>query len=134
MSCQASIDELNAIIANQANMSVGVASMNIIEEYMQEINTEIDLDRESMRDREEKEEEMIKDSLIEGYMKGANVGAKFITGKDFTLVYFITCFLPFLKPNIPTIKDSELKRARKKKISPLFDFPKQERPKHVDEV
>ena len=29
------------------------------------------------------------------------------------LVFFITCFLPFIKPNISQIADTEFKKARK---------------------
>ena len=35
-------------------------------------------------------------------------GNKVIGAKDYMLVFFITCFLPFVRPSIPQIKDTEI--------------------------
>ena len=40
-------------------------------------------------------------------------GNKVIGAKDYMLVFFITCFLPFIRPNIPQIKDYEIVKAKK---------------------
>ena len=42
-------------------------------------------------------------------------GERVIGAKDFMLVFFITCFLPFVRPSIAQIKESEIKKARKNK-------------------
>ena len=70
-------------------------------------------------------------SVANTYLKGKEAGAKVISGKDFTLVYFITCFLPFVRPSVPNLKDTEIKKARKKPkaICKLFQFPKEEKPR-----
>lgn len=40
-------------------------------------------------------------------------GNKVIGAKDYMLVFFITCFLPFVRPSIPQLKESEIHRAKK---------------------
>ena len=42
-------------------------------------------------------------------------GERVIGAKDFMLVFFITCFLPFVRPSIAQIKEGEMKKARKNK-------------------
>ena len=42
-------------------------------------------------------------------------GERVIGAKDFILVFFITCFLPFVRPSIAQIKEGEIKKARKNK-------------------
>jgi hypothetical protein len=39
-------------------------------------------------------------------------GNKVIGAKDYMLVFFITCFLPFVRPTIPQLKDYEIQSAR----------------------
>ena len=45
-----------------------------------------------------------------------------IANKDFMLVFFITCFLPFVRPNLPQIKPDDIKKgkAKSKRIQNLF--------------
>ena len=38
------------------------------------------------------------------------------------LVFFITCFLPFVRPNIPQIKDYEILRAKKNQTSVMKEL------------
>lgn len=40
-------------------------------------------------------------------------GRRVIGSKNYTLLLFITCFLPFLKPSLPQVKESDVKKAKK---------------------
>lgn len=40
-------------------------------------------------------------------------GNKVIGAQDFMLVFFITCFLPFVRPTIPQLKEAEIIKAKK---------------------
>jgi hypothetical protein len=40
-------------------------------------------------------------------------GNKIIGAQDFMLVFFITCFLPFVRPTIPQLKETEILKAKK---------------------
>ena len=37
-----------------------------------------------------------------------------IANKDFMLVFFITSFLPFVRPNLPQLKLTEIKKCKRK--------------------
>jgi hypothetical protein len=55
-------------------------------------------------------------------------GNKVIGAKDYMLVFFITCFLPYVRPSIPQIKDSEISRAKKSQFKILSQFADSESP------
>lgn len=46
-------------------------------------------------------------------LKKACLGKGIIANKDFMQVMFITCFLPFIHPNLPQLKETEVKFAKK---------------------
>lgn len=51
------------------------------------------------------------------------------------LVFFITCFLPFVRPSIPQLKDSEIQKAKKsqfKALSQLLESNYAEHPLDLD--
>jgi hypothetical protein len=52
-------------------------------------------------------------------------GKNIIGSRDYMLVLFITCFLPFVKSSIPLLHPIDLKRAkrRQKAYIKLFDYP-----------
>jgi hypothetical protein len=39
-------------------------------------------------------------------------GNKIIGTREYNLVFYITCFVPFVRPNIPMIKDTEINRMK----------------------
>lgn len=59
-------------------------------------------------------------------------GNKVIGAKDYMLVFFITCFLPFVRPSIPQLKESEIHRAKKSQYRVLSEFEKYEGPLDLD--
>ena len=42
------------------------------------------------------------------YLQSISKGNKITQSKEFKLVFFITCFVPFIRPNVPMIKATEL--------------------------
>ena len=49
-------------------------------------------------------------------------GNKIIASKEYMLVFYITCFVPFIRPNLPLLKDGELmklKNLEKEKLKKL---------------
>lgn len=45
-------------------------------------------------------------------LKSIRRGNKIVATKEFMLVFFITCFVPFIRPNFPIIKESEMNRLK----------------------
>ena len=45
-------------------------------------------------------------------LKSIRKGNKIVATKEFMLVFFITCFVPFIRPNFPIIKESEIVRLK----------------------
>ena len=39
-------------------------------------------------------------------------GNKITASKEFKLVFFITCFVPFIRPNVPMIKPQEMSKLK----------------------
>jgi hypothetical protein len=39
-------------------------------------------------------------------------GNKIISTKEFSLVFYITCFVPFVRPTVPVLKESEISRMK----------------------
>jgi hypothetical protein len=59
-------------------------------------------------------------------------GNKVIGAKDFMLVFFITCFLPFVRPSIPMLKESEISRAKKSQSKILKTLSEDDYPLDLD--
>ena len=104
--------------SGQSVDQIGIASQNIMEDYyarlcraheaettMQELEEIIDANPGTTQEQE------CRESLrnLELIKKADHV----IASKDFMLVFFITCFLPFVRPAIPHLKPLELKAAKK---------------------
>ena len=47
---------------------------------------------------------------LENVKKGEGI----IANKDFMLVFFITSFLPFVRPNLPQLKQDDIKKCKRK--------------------
>mmetsp|Transcript_15412 Transcript_15412/g.15012 ORF Transcript_15412/g.15012 Transcript_15412/m.15012 type:complete len:90 (-) Transcript_15412:1460-1729(-) len=46
------------------------------------------------------------------HLQSVKNGNKIIGNKEFNMVLYITCFVPFMRPGIPLLKDAEIKAAR----------------------
>lgn len=45
-------------------------------------------------------------------LRNIRKGNKIVATKEFILVFFITCFVPFIRPNFPIIKEQEIVRIK----------------------
>ena len=46
------------------------------------------------------------------YLSRLRKGNGIIGSKEFNLVFYITCFVPFIRPNIPIVRDSSINQAK----------------------
>lgn len=112
--------------AGDVENQVGIASQNIMEEYLsnllrvKERGLDLPLDSDgNVAILEEGMYEQIShldlNHLCTDDKNLLNIrkGNKIIGAKDFMLVFFITCFLPFVRPTIPQLKEAEIAKAKK---------------------
>jgi hypothetical protein len=52
------------------------------------------------------------DAQHQYYLSQIRKGNKITQSKEFKLVFFITCFVPFIRPNVPMIKPNELAKLK----------------------
>jgi len=46
------------------------------------------------------------------FLQNIRKGNKIISSKEFKLVLFITCFVPFIRPNLPLVRSAEITRMK----------------------
>ena len=98
---------------------IGIASQNMMEEYLQKLELAQEADLTSGHDVSAFDQKRPSLKFLERARNGKGV----IANKDFMQVLFITCFLPFIHPNLPPLRESEAKMAKKneKKVVKLFE-------------
>ena len=45
-------------------------------------------------------------------LRAIRKGNKIVNSKEFKLVFYITCFVPFIRPEMPTIREGSLQQAK----------------------
>ena len=105
--------------ANQVG-AVGIASQNMMEELLQKLELAQEADFNAA---EEGGGTLGQKRPSLKFLEKARRGRGIVANKDFMQVLFITCFLPFIQPNFPALKDAEVKMARKneRKVAKLFE-------------
>lgn len=98
-----------------------------MEEYLDKLNKAKDIedtkhDYERVIDQNQNQDQVrnCKKSLKE--LEVVKNGNRIFTNKEFKLVFFITSFLPFVRPNVPNLKPSEIDECKResKAIMQLF--------------
>lgn len=100
---------------------IGIASQNMMEEYLQKLELAQEADLNSTGEGDASFTQNKSPNLL--FLQKARKGKGIIANKDFMQILFITCFLPFILPNFPALKDSEVKFAKKNErvVARLFE-------------
>lgn len=73
------------------------------------------------------QEDLVENNIFESKFNHDDLinGKNIIGSKDYMLVLFITCFLPFVRSSIPLLHPKDLKRAkrRQKTYIKYFEYP-----------
>jgi hypothetical protein len=91
---------------------IGIASQNLIEELLEHL-----LIIKGLEEREDDHSRSslaspIKDPKIKKVLSKVKQGNGIINSKEFKLVFFITCFVPFIKPNVPVLRPKQLTQLK----------------------
>jgi hypothetical protein len=97
---------------------IGIASQNIMEEYLHKLMVAQQTNFTDPEGKNVVNEHKLSLKILDKARKGKGV----LANKDFMQVFFITCFLPFIHPSLPQLKENEIKQAKKnqKGIVKLF--------------
>ena len=117
--CEQSILLLKSINLD-TGIEAGIASQNLIEELIENLLRIKDRELEVIDEEEALETtgngnsppsksiknniSQAQDALQMQYLQQVKKGNKITQSKEFKLVFFITCFVPFIRPNVPMIK------------------------------
>jgi hypothetical protein len=119
--CEQSIIILKSLNSDSTS-EVGIASQNLIEELLDNLLLLKDKELDVI-DEEEGPETLSTSPQVKAmnitssskadpqhmqYLQQISKGNKITQSKEFKLVFFITCFVPFIRPNVPMIKSAEL--------------------------
>ncbi|CDW84192.1 UNKNOWN [Stylonychia lemnae] len=123
-SCEDSVQILK--LTNKDIGDLGIASQNLIEELRDNLlkvkEKDLDLDDINNSPSPQKTKSSLMHIQLQKYQQGdqeeieflksIRKGNKIITSKEFKLVFFITCFVPFIRPNVPMIREQSMTKAK----------------------
>jgi hypothetical protein len=98
---------------------MGIASQNLIEELYDNLMKikERDMDLEELQTQESDKKKthvsgLSAEQMEKLFLGQIRKGNKIVNSKEFKLVFYITCFVPFVRPNIPSIRETSLLKAK----------------------
>ncbi len=118
-SCEDSITNLKLLNKEDANQ-VGIASQNLIEELQENLMKikSKDLDVEEIAHAMSPYQQRTGNSSVLDeelqMLQNVRKGNKIVGSREYNLVFFITCFVPFVRPTLPTLKQNEIARMKSK--------------------
>eukprot|EP00347_Sterkiella_histriomuscorum_P021464 403333886 len=108
-----------------AHEQIGIASQNLIEELRDNLLKikEKDLDLDDINNTPNQQQQIRKagqQQIIQKKpdqnelenLRNIRKGNKIITSKEFKLVFYITCFVPFIRPNMALIRETSIVKAK----------------------
>ncbi|TNV84817.1 hypothetical protein FGO68_gene3064 [Halteria grandinella] len=113
------LKELN----KDSTQEIGIASQNLIEELLENLLQLKDSERDNLDETTADNTKSNNLSVISSpngaldkdhqyYLSQIRKGNKITQSKEFQLVFFITCFVPFIRPNLPMIKPQDLTKLK----------------------
>jgi hypothetical protein len=96
----------NLKFLNKGGDDMGIASQNLVEELYDNLQTikakDLDVDEPSVDYSLMRKGKAINPDLEELMMlTSIRKGNKIVATKEYMLVFYITCFVPFIRPNLP---------------------------------
>lgn len=109
--CKKAIQELTELKAAQME-DIGIASQNLIEELLEHLMIIKELDERVDDHSRSSLASPIKDPKTKKLLSKVKQGNGIINSKEFKLVFFITCFVPFIKPNVAVLRPKQIAQLR----------------------
>ena len=120
---------------NEEPEDIGIASQNLIEElyeHLMKVKTkDLDIDEIAQSYSPERQinlkarktsstynptthntNNIMDESEELKFLTSIRNGNKIVTTKEFSLVFYITCFVPFVRPNVPILKESDITKMK----------------------
>jgi hypothetical protein len=91
---------------------IGIASQNLIEELLEHLMVIKDLDDKAESHSRSTISSPLKDPKASQTLDKIKQGNSIVNSKEFKLVFFITCFVPFIKPSIPVLRPKQITQLK----------------------